>query len=862
MEEADRNARLAQLTAEMTWLRALARALLRNDDAGDLAHDAWLIAAERGPTDDRPLRPWLTRVVLNLSRMQGRARRRREARESAASNADAVPNPEMLVERVELQRLIAGEVLQLDEPYRSTVLLHFFEELSCAEIARRCALPEGTVRRRLKVALDELRGRLDAKDAKSGRIALLAPLAGVPMSPRPGPIALGIVAMKKIVAAVVLLVLLLVGALLWRSHAGGQRSSSDAVSSTAQPTGALHQKGDGSPLSPPAWFMTSKAAPRKIAGRVTLNGAPVKDATVSLQSELTRAGYAAPIQLRTDARGAFDFGVQVAARYDIAASSLGTTAALISIDLGNPALKPQADRLELQLRDCSVSVSGIIYDASNNPLPKVSVKRLGDRYNVPSRGGIVGVESDPQGAYRICVPFGDTEVEYSADGFGSVILTIDARGEMYRDVALVPDASVSVRVVRADNGEPVANAQVFVSPSEWMDDRAAQRTGITDRDGRVRIEGFVPGRFQAWAYAQGLQARGPVEVLAEIGTSAEVVVKLDTMATITGKVVDGDKPVPAVRVIANRKSPIARTQPVFSQPDGSFVIDRVPAGDITFIASPYDVTSPAQLTVEAGKAYDVTLSVHSLGAIRGHVTRLGKPAADVDVCCIGTQLPPSVKTDADGKYEFLGVPAGKYPINAGSDVLGAFTLGTTVTLAAGEQRVLDLELDQAGTIAGTVVDREGTPVKGVFVRWINEKTGDLGRSITDTQGRYRCGAMTGGGKYRASVHPSSQLQAYPTANGDPYPTLDLKDGKTVIEGVILKIDRSQQSISGRVVDDTGSPIADALVKALQVSGGQMQFHSWMRLPMSSTDANGDFTIRGLLPGPYSLQARGANGAGL
>lgn len=860
MEEAERNARLAQLTAEMAWLRALARALLRNDDAGDLAHDAWLIAAERGPTDDRPIRPWLTRVVVNLSRMQARARRRREAREAATSIADVVPDPETLVERVELQRLIAGEVLQLKEPYRSTVLLHFFEELSCADIARRCGLPEGTVRRRLKVALDELRARIDAEDPKSGRVALLAPLAGMPTPPLPAPFALGIVAMKKIVAAVVLLVLLLVGALLWRSHEKDPRGFSDAVNDSAPPTSAFHQKIDGTPAALPAWFSTSNAATRRIAGRVTLNGTPVKDAIVSLQSELTRAEYAAPIERHTDARGAFDFGMQVAARYDVAASSPGTTAALLTIDLANPALKPPADRVELQLHDCSISVSGTIYDASNNPLPKVNVKRLGDRYNVPSRGGIVGVESDARGAYRICVPFGDTEVEYSADGFGTVILTIDARGEMYRDVVLVPDASVSVQVVRADNGEPVGNAHVFVSPSEWAADRAAQRTGITDREGRVRIEGFVPGRFQAWAYAEGLQARGPVEVLTEIGTLAEVVVKLETMARITGKVVDGDKPVPGVQIIANRTSPVARTQPVFSQADGSFVIDRVPPGDISFIAAPYEVTSPAQLSVEAGKAYSVVISVHSLGAIRGQVTRLGKPAANVDVCCIGTLFPADVKTDADGTYEFLGVPAGKYPINAASEFLGAFTLGTTVTLAAGEQRVLDLELDQAGTIAGTVVDREGKPVKGVFVRWINEKTGDLGRSITDTHGRYRCGAMTGGGTYRASVHASSGLQAYPTADGGSYPTVEVKDGRTVIEGVVLAIDRSQLSVSGHVVDDAGSPIADALVKALPISGGQTQFHSWMRLAMSSTDANGEFTIRGLLSGPHSLQARGASGA--
>ena len=779
----------------------------------------------------------------------------------ATSSAEAVvPTPESLVERVELQRLIAGEVVQLAEPYRSTVLLHFFEELSCAEIARRCALPEGTVRRRLKVALDELRARLDARDPKAGRIALLAPIAGISHAPQPAPLALGVLAMKKVVAAVVVLIVLLVGAFLWRSHKREQPDSARAVSSSNHPTSAVLSKNNRSGAPVPTWFTTPNATARKIAGRVTLNGAPIKDAVVSLQSELTRAGYTAPIELRTDASGAFDFGVHAPARYDIAASSPGTTAALLSIDLANPALKPAADRLELRLRDCSVSIAGTIYDASNNPLPEAHVKRMGDR-NDASRGGIVGVKSDSRGAYRICVPFGDAELEYSADGFGSVILTIDARGELYRDVVLVPEASVTVRVVRADNDQPVADAHVFVNPAEWGVDRAAQRTGVTDRDGRVRIEGLVPGRFQAWGFAAGLQARGSVEVLAEIGASAEVLVKLETMARITGKVVDADKPVVGALIIANRKSPIARTQPVFSLLDGSFVIDRVPAGEITLSATPYDVTSPAQLTVEAGKTYDVVLDVHALGAIRGRVTRLGKPAADVDVCCVGNPLDrPSVRTDTDGRYEFLGVPAGKYPISAGSDLLGAFTLGTTITLNAGEQRILDLELDQAGAIAGTVVDREGMPVKGVFVRWVNEKSGDVGRSITDTQGHYRCGAMTGGGKYRASVHPSTELPPYPTAEGGPYPALDLKDGKTLLEGVVLAIDRQQLSISGHVVDDSGSPVADAFVKALPTSGGQTQFHSWLRLPMSSTDTDGAFTISGLASGSYAVQARGANGA--
>ena len=79
MEDAEQDARLAQLTAEMAWLRRLARALLRSDEAADLAHDTWLAARDHVPHDGRPLRPWLSRVARNLAITKARARQRRDA---------------------------------------------------------------------------------------------------------------------------------------------------------------------------------------------------------------------------------------------------------------------------------------------------------------------------------------------------------------------------------------------------------------------------------------------------------------------------------------------------------------------------------------------------------------------------------------------------------------------------------------------------------------------------------------------------------------------------------------------------------------------------------------------------------------
>src|SRR4029079_7729869 len=180
MEHANEaGSRLDELMGDIAWVRRLARALVKDPTVpDDVAQDAWLLATQHPPSDTRPLRPWLRRVVLNVVRMRHRAASRREAREAAVVPGNA-PTPADLVERVELQRAVADEVLALAEPYRSTVLLHFVEGLSSAQIARRLAIPDSTVRRRLKGAIDQLRELLQARSdgPKSGWLAALIPFA-------------------------------------------------------------------------------------------------------------------------------------------------------------------------------------------------------------------------------------------------------------------------------------------------------------------------------------------------------------------------------------------------------------------------------------------------------------------------------------------------------------------------------------------------------------------------------------------------------------------------------------------------------------------------------------------------------------
>jgi hypothetical protein len=78
-----------------------------------------------------------------------------------------------MVERAEAQRTLLAVVLELDEPYRSTVLARYAQGESSAAIARRTGVNESTVRTRLARAQEQLRERLGRG---SSGLAALAPL--------------------------------------------------------------------------------------------------------------------------------------------------------------------------------------------------------------------------------------------------------------------------------------------------------------------------------------------------------------------------------------------------------------------------------------------------------------------------------------------------------------------------------------------------------------------------------------------------------------------------------------------------------------------------------------------------------------
>ncbi|MBI5363378.1 MAG: sigma-70 family RNA polymerase sigma factor [Planctomycetes bacterium] len=158
----DANPKLEDLLAHAGWARRLARTLVADPNvADDLVQDAYLAAASGAYKSSDAPRGWLATVIGNFARRRHRSESARNVRERYAAQREELPGAEDRLERAQLEHALAAAVLALDEPYRDTLLLRFFEGLSTPAIAARHGVPESTVRSRLARALTVLRARLD-----------------------------------------------------------------------------------------------------------------------------------------------------------------------------------------------------------------------------------------------------------------------------------------------------------------------------------------------------------------------------------------------------------------------------------------------------------------------------------------------------------------------------------------------------------------------------------------------------------------------------------------------------------------------------------------------------------------------------
>ena len=265
--------------------------------------------------------------------------------------------------------------------------------------------------------------------------------------------------------------------------------------------------------------------------------------------------------------------------------------------------------------------------------------------------------------------------------------------------------------------------------------------------------------------------------------------------------------------------------------------------------------------------------------VSGRVTdkESGSPLGGFIVTLVAEGKPGvDVVTDADGRFLFETVAAGRYALAARPDEHRSTHLrqwfgeaepatpygrarSYPINIAAPSRIVADLPLSRALAIEGRVtggdealanVSVQVTGPDGIDVLGRPLTTDDLGhyRYYGLRPGRYKVCANAREGTFRdaGSDTPPMVLTCYPQA-------LSPESGADVVlvdrdaNGIDISILRTvPRSISGTVIDESGAPVEDASVFAypagLDAGGG------------STRSRGGAFTIRSLLPGTYSVIA--------
>jgi RNA polymerase sigma-70 factor (ECF subfamily) len=157
------------LLSHSAWLTRLARALVaRADEIDDIVQETFVHALSHPPRHEGNLRAWLVTIARNIARSRFRSDQARIARENATDSPPPVENPAEALERAELRNIVVTSVLNLEEPYRSTLILRFFEEMEVEDIGRLTKTVEDTVRTRIRRGVIRLRELLE-RDAAIGR---------------------------------------------------------------------------------------------------------------------------------------------------------------------------------------------------------------------------------------------------------------------------------------------------------------------------------------------------------------------------------------------------------------------------------------------------------------------------------------------------------------------------------------------------------------------------------------------------------------------------------------------------------------------------------------------------------------------
>lgn len=705
------------LLNDLGWLRGLARSLVRDDDrADDLVQETLVVALESPPRDSGALRSWLRQVARHLVYRSHRTDVRRERRERKVADVEGVGSgvPAAL-ERAELHRTVVEAVLSLDEPYRSTVLLRYFEGLDSAEVGERLGVPATTVRVRLMRAHDRLRQKLDAVHGQDRR-AWVVPLfelargsTKAASTTSTGTVAGGVLASlggwimaQKAGATVVAVVLIVAG--YWWSTSGPSVSpgTEDSRLATSDRESVSIPKDEGTRVDEPSPKMatgTSTPGPaddgrdalavagETLAARVVdTDGQPLAGVRVYLKGKYEWS------LATTDEAGRVEWSVDrhLPMRIELFDSRFLPRSGPLSI----PTLESARSGPELVV-ERGARVAGRTVDGhTGEPVAGVTVRLRGfvrgssfTKSDAEGRFELVGIE--PGGQVLVATRPGllcigqPTEVEVQLES-----------GESVEGIELAMSAVIEVSglVVRNTDGEPVQGARVSL---EANGGRVLAK--VTNRSGQFSFDACRLGEervYAEWKRDGEEWVSSLIELESTDGVAEPVTLRLVRAAAIAGTVVDSSgEALPNQRL--NLRGLNGTSYYMNSDAEGRFEFGGLPPGSYVVPGQVVEC-SPGEMV--EGLVWTVPRVRLDL-AVRGRVVDVaGAPIAGARVSGLGRGGTRTVTTGSDGRFEVRGRTAYGVTVRCEGYSQRRVELGTGADS-------LEVVLHPTVTVSGRVIDR-------------------------------------------------------------------------------------------------------------------------------------------------------------
>lgn len=298
---------------------------------------------------------------------------------------------------------------------------------------------------------------------------------------------------------------------------------------------------------------------------------------------------------------------------------------------------------------------------------------------------------------------------------------------------------------------------------------------------------------------------------------------------------------------------------------------------------------PRQLKTGTGRILGRVVSTDTGGPLRRAQVRLTAPEIGVKVAL----------TDAEGRFEFRELPAGRFTLNASKSGYVSVQYGQTRPFEQGrpielaDKQVLakiDIAMPRGGVISGRIVDEFGDPLPDALVSamrqtWANGRRRLLptGRtSQTNDLGQYRMYGLPPGEYYISASLRNTDIMIMDAAllggasSGASGSTPSSGYAPTYFPGtttaasaqrVTVAVGQEAQNtdfalapvrlarVTGTVMTSEGKPLEGGMVTAIPASRTGEVGLALMGGANGRTSRDGHFSIPGVAPGDYTLTVR-------